>query len=74
MKAILTKYQGPTNYKGARIVAIEPDGKRVTIQYPYGLNPAEAHQAAAVELCKKLGWGGKLVTGALKHDYVHVFM
>ena len=48
---ILTKYYGATNTRGARIVArLAGAGKRprVSISYPYELNPYEGHTAAAL--------------------------
>jgi hypothetical protein len=50
MKAITTKFSGPTGGRGARITATDGD-YRVVVPYEY--NNAEAeHRAAAVKLCK----------------------
>jgi len=46
MIAIVTKYYGPTDSKGSRIVATE-NGKRVTVGYDSGLNSEDNHAAAA---------------------------
>jgi hypothetical protein len=73
MKAIRTKYHGPTATKGARITATEPDGAKATIRYPSELNSDQAHALAAQTLCRKMGWTGTLVSGALSDSYVHVF-
>lgn len=75
MKAIETKYLGPTDFKGSRIVADDGDGNRVTISYPYELSGEEVHRAAAVALCEKMGWSGAdtLVGGSTKRGYVFVF-
>ena len=54
MKAIVTKYHGPTDFKGSRISAYDSDGNRVTISYDHGSrNP---HQDAAIALVRKMGW------------------
>lgn len=74
MKAIETKYLGPTNTQGSRIKAIEPDGKSITISYDYALNEYDLHKKAAVALCVKLEWGHQtLVGGGLKNSMVWVF-
>jgi hypothetical protein len=74
MKAIVTKYHGPTNYKGARIIASDEDGNRISISYPYELSGEAVHRKAAEALKTKMGWTGKLVSGSLKNSYVFVFV
>jgi hypothetical protein len=58
MKAITTRYYPPTRTHAGRIIASEPDGHRVIVpadgDFPYG----DAHQAAAVKLCREKGWTG----------------
>src|SRR5208282_2036790 len=73
MKAIKTKYKGPTNTRGSRIIASDEDGNRVTISYPYQLSGEAVHLAAAKALCDKMGWTGDLIGGSLKNGYVFVF-
>lgn len=46
MFAIVTKYCGPTNFKGSRITASH-DGKRITVSYDSSLNSEDNHRAAA---------------------------
>jgi hypothetical protein len=74
MKAIRTKYKGPTNTRGSRIIASDEDGNRVTISYPYELSGEAVHRKAADALCTKMGWTGKLESGSLKNGYVFVFV
>ena len=76
MKAISTKYHGPTNARGSRISAYDVDGNRVSIPYPYELSGEAVHRAAAVRLCEKVGWPGAdtLAGGAVKAGYVFVFV
>lgn len=63
MKAILTRYKGPTNARGSRIIATAEGGHRLTVPYDYGAsNP---HEVAARALCERLGWTGTLVSGGL---------
>lgn len=73
MKAISTRYKGPTDTKGARIVATDSDNNRVTISYPYELSGEDVHRKAAEALCAKMGWTGKLIGGGTKQGYVFVF-
>lgn len=56
--AIFTKYLGPTNYRPGRIKAWAKSGGKlsVTISYPHELSQSQAHAAAAVALCDKMGW------------------
>lgn len=73
MKAIKTKYKGPTNTRGSRIIASDEDGNRITISYPYELSREAVHLAAATALCAKMGWTRDLIGGSLKNGYVFVF-
>lgn len=59
MKAIVTKYHGPTNTRGSRITASDEDGNRVSIPYPYELSGEDVHRKAAEALCEKMNWGGR---------------
>ena len=53
--AILTKYLGPTNYRGSRVKAYT-EVWHITISWNHALNTDENHAAAAVALCKQQGW------------------
>lgn len=74
MKAIETRYHGPTDTKGARITATDGDGHRLTIAYPYELSGEACHRHAAEALCRKLGWTGELAGGSTARGYVFVFV
>lgn len=73
MKAIVTKYVGPTNTRGARIVASDGDGNKATVSYQYESSAEAAHKAAAVALAKKMGWSTKLCGGGIRNGYAFVF-
>ncbi len=73
MKAITTRYMGPTNTRGARILATDEDKNRVTISYPYELSGEAVHLKAAQALCNMMKWSGNLVGGSTKRGYVFVF-
>lgn len=63
-QAIITKYLPPTNSRGARVKAKCYAGS-VTIPWDDALDVDDNHTAAAVALCKKLGWRGELHGGGL---------
>lgn len=54
-QAIVTKYLGPTNNRGARIVA-RTYAKRMVVAWDYSLGVDMNHQVAANALAKKLNW------------------
>lgn len=63
MQSIFTKYHGPTDRRGSRIKATASGGESITVGVDNSLSDEANHHAAAVALCKKLGWSGKLVSG-----------
>lgn len=90
MQAILTKYYGPTNFRGSRIVAKCERGQ-LTMPYRHELNSDENHVEAARLLCEKFAaedvvryltpknenfWLTEKVSGCLPNNagWVHVFV
>lgn len=78
LQAIVTKYHGPTNYKGSRISARAEAG-RVIVSYDYALNVDENHKSAAQALAERLGWTEAkgypaLVGGALPGNAGYCFV
>jgi hypothetical protein len=87
MKAIVTKYHGPTDTRGSRITASDSDNNRVTVAVSeleararqagvkLSMSGEELHLFAAQALCEKMNWSGSdtLVGGGLKKGYVFVF-
>jgi len=71
MKAIMTKYHGPTNTRGSRVSASDSDGNRVSVSFDH--SSRDPHDLAVIALCKKMGWTGKLVAGGWKHGHVYVW-
>ena len=67
MKAITTKYLGPSNIKGSRIKAQCSKGVSLTIGYDHALNSDENHVLAANKLAEKLKWKVKLTSGYAEH-------
>jgi len=72
MKAITTKYHGPSNVKGSRYSAFDGDN-RVILSADDSLNSDENHQRAALALMEKLNWTGQLIGGHTKDGMVWVF-
>lgn len=64
MQAISVKYHGPTNTKGARMVA-RCDAGRVTVPWDYGVSVERNAVAACEALLAKLGWEGTYHGGVL---------
>lgn len=65
MKAIHTKYTGPTNTRGSRIIATAEGGHRVVIGYDHALNSEGCHGKAAKALAEKAGWTGQMIGGGM---------
>ncbi len=66
MKAIRTRYAGPANTRGSRIIATAEGGPRPhRIVVPYDHGSDNPHADAAAALCRSLGWSGTLVEGGL---------
>ncbi len=74
MKAIETKYLGPTNVRGSRIKAYDCDNNQITIPYASELDSEEAHKKAAYALRDKMEWTGELIGGGTKTGYAWVFI
>jgi hypothetical protein len=72
MKAIKTKYLGPTNTKGARIKASDGNGNSIIISWDYELDTDFNHVAAAVSLCEKMGWPAGVTTGWHGNEAFHL--
>jgi len=74
MQTIETKYVGATNYKGSRIIATASGNDiKVSIPYDSGQTDENMHMTAAIALCNKIGWEGKMIGGHSKHGMVWVF-
>lgn len=56
LQAITTKYLGPTNHRGSRIVA-RAYARRITVAWDHALDVEENHTRAAMTLVLELGWG-----------------
>jgi len=72
-QAIVTKFHGPTNHRGARVKAAAAAGS-VTVSWDYALGIEENHRAAAKALAQKYGWPLDMAGGGLPGSgYVFVY-
>lgn len=72
--AITTKFVGPTNVRGSRVVADAGDKRRLIVSWDHSLNSENNHRAAALALRDKLGWTGDLVGGWHENIGLWVFV
>jgi len=70
-QAILTKYLGPTNFRGSRIKATASAGS-ITVEYDNALSSEQNHRHAARMLQQKFQWDNDLVAGW--NEYTGVFV
>lgn len=68
MQAIRTRYHGPSNTRGSRIIA-KCEGGSVIMPYNHALNLDGNHAAAAQLLLQRMGWPGVYHGGQFEHDY-----
>lgn len=78
LQAIVTKYHGPTNYRGSRISA-KAEAGRVSLPYDHALDAGDNHKKAAQALADRYGWTVEkgypaLVGGALPGNAGYVFV
>lgn len=75
-QAIITKFLGPSNTRGARVKAYASQARpSVTIPWDHAQSSEHNHMFAARILAARLEWSGELVAGALSAGQVaHVFV
>lgn len=66
-QAIVTKYLGPTNFRGSRIKATAYAGS-ITIDYDPGLSQQANHDNAAKKLAAKFNWHGEWIAGGMPSE------
>jgi hypothetical protein len=54
-QAIVTKFHGPTDHRGARVKATADAGS-ITLPWDHALWVEDNHRTAAIALARKLGW------------------
>jgi len=68
MQAIRTRYYGPSNVRGSRIIA-KCEAGSIVMAYNHALGIWENHATAAAMLLEKLGWGKPYAGGCFGDDY-----
>lgn len=58
--AIITRYHGPTETRGARITASSYNRTRITVSWDDALDVEGNHDYAAQALAKRRGWKGRV--------------
>lgn len=71
-KAIFTRYRGPTNCRGSKIVAKASDNSARSYGIKHSLGIDDMHCLAAMEYAKARGWSGFYRAGALPDGLVFV--
>lgn len=69
-QAIETRYLGPTNHRGSRIVATTPSGHRLIHDWDRSLGTEGNHYIAARILQSNLGWEYIVAGGSTKVGFV----
>lgn len=69
MKSIETKYVGPGNVKGARIIVTDGDHRRV---YSYDHGADDQHLEAAQRFALEMSWSGRWIKGHTRAGCVFV--
>lgn len=73
MQAIVTKFYGPTNFRGARVMA-RCQAKRISVAWDHALGVEENHMAAARTLAEELGWAGLWYGGDMPDGMGNVYV
>ncbi len=71
-QAIVTKYLGPTNFRGSRVKATCEAGS-ITVPWNHGLNTGCNHAEACDALLAKLGWTGEFMGSSVGTGFVFVY-
>ena len=79
MQTIKTKYHGPTDKRGTRIIARASGGydqrhaTSIVHNYDHIYDAEDNHRLAAEKLLKALRWQGEMIGGSLPDGYIWVF-
>ena len=70
-QAVSTRYRGPTNTRGSRIIA-QAEAGRMSFPYDHALDLYANHAAAAAAFAERWGWDGEYVGGGTQDGYCFV--
>jgi hypothetical protein len=74
MLPIFTRYRGPTEVLGSRVIAYEEGGRRVTVPFDHALSSEQMHREALRTFCRKYNLDGTLVEGDTETGRVFVWL
>ena len=72
-QAITTEYFGPTDRRGARVIARAQCGK-VVVCWDHALSVDDNHATAAMALVERMDWDGVWIGGALPSGTGNVYV
>ena len=72
MQGIVTRFAGPTDHSGARIIVTAQKG-RIVVPWDYSLDVAQNHRAACLAALLKWDWRGQWVGGSTPDDTGYMF-
>lgn len=76
-QAIETRYAGPTDHRGSRVL-VRSQARRMVVPWDDALDVQGNHRAAAMAMVRKLGWGseaewhGGATANGAGYVFVHV--
>lgn len=70
-QAITTRYAGPTNFRGSRVI-VRADPGRMIVPWDHALGVEDNHKAAAKAYASKYGWTGHWYGGGTNEGYAFV--
>ena len=74
MLPIFTRYRGPTEVLGARVIAYEEGGRRVTVPFDHALAIDDMHREAMRTFCRKYGLFGVLAEAPTECGRVFIWL
>lgn len=74
MQSIITKYHGPGNVRGSRIVATATGGLRRSYSIDNAMSIDENHKEAAAKFAREFDWSGEWIGGAYDDKDAQVFV
>lgn len=72
-QAIVTRYAGPTNHRGSRII-VRAQAGRMTVPWDDALDVADNHRSAARAFAQRWDWAGEWMGGAMPDDTGYAFV
>lgn len=74
MQSIITKYHGPGNVRGARVIATATGGLHRSYSWDHAKNSEDNHKDAAAKFAREFDWDGRFVGGAYNDKGAWIFV